>query len=149
MPSLEFKLYNHKLGQCGLSFLAIPKLAKKYQKGFPESLTDAPLLLPSEHSMVRRSLDLWMRDKEIYPHVVAEFEDSALLKTFGEAGEGIFPIPTAIEKRVCERYGVALVGTIPEVMESYYAISAEKRVQHHATSLILHQARNELFDLES
>ena len=32
-----------------------------------------------------------MDDNEIFPDIVAEFEDSALLKVFGQAGEGIFP----------------------------------------------------------
>ena len=145
-PTLEFKVYNHKLGQCGLSMLAIPSIAKKYKKGFPHSLTDAPCLLPTDQTAVRRSLDIWMEDNEIFPDIVAELEDSALLKVFGQQGEGIFPIPTAIEAEIKKQYGVHLVGRIPEVLDKFYAISAEKRVQHAATAIIVRQARNELFD---
>ncbi len=145
-PTLEFKVYNHKLGECGLSMLATPAIAKKYRKGFPQSLTDAPCLLPTDHTAVRRSLDIWMDDNEIFPEIIAEFEDSALLKVFGQAGEGIFPIPTAIEELIKRQYGVHLVGRLPSVRDKFYAISAEKRVQHPATSMIVKQARSQLFD---
>ena len=145
-PTMDFKVYNHKLGECGLSMLAVPALAKKYRKGFPDSLTDAPCLLPTDHTAVRRAMDIWLDDKEIFPEIVAEFEDSALLKVFGQEGEGIFPVPTAIEAIVKKQYNVQLVGRIPEVRDKFYAISAEKRVQHSATSLVVKQARSELFD---
>jgi LysR family transcriptional activator of nhaA len=145
-PTLDFKVYNHKLGECGLTMLAVPALAKKYRKEFPHSLTDAPCLLPTDHTAVRRAVDIWMDDNEIFPEIVAEFEDSALLKVFGQAGEGIFPVPTAIEELVRKQYKVQLVGHIPEVRDKFYAISAEKRVQHAATSLVVKQARNQLFE---
>ena len=145
--TLEFKVYTHKLGECGMSMLATPSLAKKYKKDFPKSLTDAPCLLPTEHTAVRRSLDIWMDENEIFPDIIAEFEDSALLKVFGQAGEGIFPVPTAIEGIVRKQYGVHLVGRIPEVLDKFYAISAEKRVHHEATLLVVKQARNKLFDI--
>ena len=146
-PTLEFKVFNHKLGECGMSMMATPSLAKKYKKNFPRSLTDAPCLLPTDHTAVRRSLDIWMEDNDLFPDIVAEFEDSALLKVFGQAGEGVFPIPTAIESLIKRQYGVHLVGRIPEVLDKFYAISAEKRVQHEATLLVVKQARNKLFEI--
>ena len=145
-PTMEFKVFNHKLGECGLSMLATPPIAKKYRRGFPHSLTDAPCLMPTDHTAVRRSLDIWMDENDIFPDIVAEFEDSALLKVFGQAGEGIFPVPTAIEDLVKRLYGVHLVGRITEVLDKFYAISAEKRVHHAATLLVVKQARNKLFE---
>ena len=145
-PTAEFKLYTHKLGECGLSMLAVPAMAKKYRRGFPDSLTDAPVLLPTDHTAVRRSLDIWMEDREVFPEIVAEFEDSALLKVFGQNGEGIFPIPTVIEEQIKRQFGVQLVGRIPDVLDKFFAISAEKRIQHHATQLVVRQAKNKLFD---
>lgn len=145
-PTVDFKLYTHKLGECGLSMLAVPSLAKKYRKGFPDSLTDAPVLLPTDHTVVRRSLDIWMEDREIFPEIVAEFEDSALLKVFGQHGEGIFPVPSAIEDLIKRQFGVHLVGRIMDVRDKFYAISAEKRIQHSATLMVVKQAKNQLFD---
>ena len=144
--TLDVNVYNHKLGECGLSILATPSLAKKYRKGFPDSLTNAPILLPTELTVVRRSLDRWMEDRKVFPEIVAEFEDSALLKVFGQAGQGVFPVPSVIEDIVKKQYGVWLVGRIPEVLDTFYVISVEKRVQHEAAIRIMNQARNKLFE---
>jgi LysR family transcriptional activator of nhaA len=144
--TLDFNVFSHKLGECGLSLLAISSLARKLQKGFPETLTNAPMLLPSQHTTVRRSLDRWLDERDLFPTIVAEFDDSALLKVFGQAGEGVFPVPTAIEDRVKKQYGVALVGRVPEVLDVFYAISVEKRVEHQATLRILKQAANTFFN---
>ena len=144
--TLDVNVYSHKLGECGLSILATPALAKKFRKGFPNSITNAPILLPTKLTAVRRSLDRWMEDRKVFPEIVAEFEDSALLKVFGQAGQGVFPVPTAIEDLVKKQYGAWLVGRIPEVLDTFYVISVEKRVQHHAAIRIKRQARNKLFE---
>ncbi len=144
--TFDVNVYSHKLGECGLSILAQQSLAKKYHKGFPDTLAGAPILLPTEHTAVRRSLNQWMEERKIFPEVVAEFDDSALLKVFGQAGQGVFPVPTAIEDLVKKQYGVMLVGRIPEVLDTFYAISVEKRVQNEATVRIMKQARSKLFE---
>ena len=145
--TLDINVYSHKLGECGLSILAIPSLAKKYRNGFPNSLNNAPFVLPAEHTAVRRSLDRWMEEQGIFPEIVAECEDSALLKVFGQAGQGVFPVPSAIENLVKKQYGVWLVGRMPEVLDTFYAISVEKRVHHDATLSIMKQASYQLFEL--
>ncbi|MEM7313154.1 MAG: LysR family transcriptional regulator, partial [Planctomycetota bacterium] len=145
-PTIDVRAYSHRLGECGLSFLASASLAKKYRKGFPGSLDSAPVGLPTEHTAVRRTLNQWLDDHDIHPRVVAEFEDSGLLKVFGQSGRGIVPIPTAIEKEVKKQYGMQLVGRLEDVIDKFYAISVEKRVQHPATQAILKQARSKIFD---
>ena len=147
--TLDVNVYSHKLGECGLSILAKQSLAKKYRKGFPQSLSQASILLPTRHTAVRRSLDQWMEQHEVYPDIVAEFDDSALLKVFGQAGQGVFPVPTAIEELVKKQYGVMLVGRISDVRDTFYAISVEKRIQHEATIRIVKQARSKLFESNS
>lgn len=145
-PTLDVRVYSHKLGECGISMLAVPKLAKQYRKGFPRSLTGAPVLLPTEKTAMRRALNRWLDERDASPYVVAEFQDSALLKVFGQSGKGIVPIPTAIEKEVKNQYGLHLVGRIPEVRDKFYAISVEKRVLHPAVLAIVKQARSKIFE---
>lgn len=144
--TLEINVYSHKLGECGLSLLAAPAIAKRYRKNFPESLSGAPMLFPTAPAVMRRALDRWLQETEIFPDIVAEFEDSALLKVFGQAGEGIFPVPSAIENIVKKQYNVQLVGRLDDVIDTFYAISVEKRVQHEATLRIVKQARSRLFE---
>ena len=144
--TIDVRAYNHVLGECGLSFLAVPKLAKEYRRGFPDSLDGAPVCLPTEQTAVRRALNQWLDDKQIRPRIVAEFEDSALLKVFGQSGFGIVPVPMAIENEVKKQYQMHLVGRLPDVIDKFYAISVEKRVHHPATLAIVQQARSAMFD---
>jgi LysR family transcriptional activator of nhaA len=144
-PTLNVRAYNHLLGESGLSFFTTRKAARKYRSGFPQSLNGAPMLMPTASSALRRSLEQWLEQQDIKPVVVAEFEDRALMKAFGEAGTGIFTSPTAVEEDVVAKYGVSVIGRTEEIKECFYAISAERRIKHPAVSAITEAARTGLF----
>jgi LysR family transcriptional activator of nhaA len=144
-PALNIRAYNHLLGESGISFFASQKTARKYTARFPHSLSGAPMLMPTTSSALRRMLDQWFERQEIKPMVVAEFEDRALMKAFGEAGAGIFTSPTTVENDVVAKYGVRVIGRSEDIKERFYAISAERRIKHPAVSVITEAARSELF----
>ncbi|MBX3250514.1 MAG: transcriptional activator NhaR [Myxococcales bacterium] len=139
------KAFNHLLGECGVSFFATKRLARRFAPGFPGSLDGAPLLVPTDNTLLRRGLELWLAKLDVKPRVVAEFEDSALLKAFGREGAGIFPGPSAIEDEICEVYGVSIVGRTTSVTERFYAITVERRISHPAVRLISESAHERLF----
>jgi LysR family transcriptional activator of nhaA len=120
-------------------------LAARYRKRFPASLDGAPFLVPTQTSSLRRSLDQWFDTTGIRPLIVGEFQDDALLETFGAAGEGLFVAPAAIEAEVKAHYRVALVGRIDAIQERYYAISVERKLKHPAVVAISESARTTLF----
>lgn len=66
----------------------------------------------------------------IRPQVVGEFEDSALLKIFGAAGMGVFPMADLVHDDLTARYGVKRVGACEGVAEHFFAIGARKKVLH-------------------
>jgi len=138
---LNVRGYNHVLGECGVSFLAVPKLAKSLRKDFPQSLNGSPLLLPSEINMVQSRLFKWLDGLHIRPRIVGEFDDSALMKVFGQAGAGVFIAPTAIASEVAKHYGVQIIGNTEEVREQFYAISIERKISHPAVVAITETAR--------
>jgi len=144
-PASHVRAFNHLLGECGVTVFGTSELAKKYRRRFPNSLTNAPMLLPTQNTSLRRELERWFDEHEIRPTVVHEFEDSAILKVFGQAGEGLFAAPTAIESQVSKQYSVRVVGRIPEVKERFYAISVERRLKHPAVVAISNAARSALF----
>jgi LysR family transcriptional activator of nhaA len=144
-PHLNVKAYNHPLGECGVSFFGARRLATAHKKSFPASLDDAAMLLPTSNTTLRRSLEQWFREHDVRPRVVAEFEDSALLKVFGQHGHGIFPAPAILADEICEQYGVRLIGTTEQVLERFYAISVERRIKHPAVAAITETARERMF----
>ena len=146
MPAaVNVKGFNHLLGECGLTFFATAKLARKHKGSFPRLLHGAPLLLPGEHAAVRPKLVRWLEGQSIHPRVVGEFDDGALLKAFGRAGVGVFAAPSAIADQVRRQYGVVAIGRTDAVTEAFYAISVERRLTHPAVVAITSAARKELF----
>lgn len=146
MPSgLSVRGFNHLLGECGLTFFATPALARRHKARFPRCLDGAPLLLPGEEAAVRPGLMQWFESVAVRPKVVGEFDDSALMKAFGQAGIGIFAAPSAIAAEVRQQYGVVALGSTDAVTERFYAISVERRLTHPAVVAISSKARTELF----
>jgi len=144
-PTGRVKVYNHLLGTSGISVFGTEELWARYGSNFPASLDGAPLLLPLENSMLRRNLDHWMMGNNIHPRIVGEFQDSALSKTFGSSGAGLFFATTVVEDEVISRYNVKVIGRIPEVQERFYAVSVERRFKNPAVTAILESARQKLF----
>lgn len=142
---LHVKVFSHLLGESGTTFFAVSALARKVRRGFPQSLQDVPMLLPTPATVLRRALEQWFDALHIRPRVGGEFEDSALMKAFGEAGTAVFPAPTAIAHEVCRHYGVVAIGRTDEVRERYYALSAERRVTHPGVAALTTAARLEVF----
>jgi LysR family transcriptional activator of nhaA len=141
---VQLRVYSHLLGECAVSIFGVERLAQTTRRRFPQSLDGVPFLLPTAESTLRRSLDHWFEAERIRPQVVGEFEDSALLKVFGQSGAGLFAAPSAIDAAVRRQYGVKLVGRA-RVRERFYAITAERRLRHPAVLAISESARQELF----
>jgi LysR family transcriptional activator of nhaA len=144
-PHVRVKVFNHALGESDTTFFATGALAARLRRRFPRSLSDAPLLLPTAHTALRRALDQWFDAEALHPRIVGEFDDLALMKTFGQAGRGVFPAPTAIAREVVRQYGVRPVGRAPAVRERYYAIAAERRLKHPGVLAITTAARRDVF----
>ena len=147
MPShLDIKGYSQRLGECGISFFATKGLAERHPGPFPDCLNGAPLLIPGQETVVRSRLQRWFAEQQIRPRIVGEFDDSALMQAFGQSGSGIFIAPSVIADEVIKQYSVELIGQTEAVLESFYAISVERKVKHPAILAITEGARRELFN---
>jgi LysR family transcriptional activator of nhaA len=142
---MKVRAFNHLLGECGVTFLGAPALAATYAPGFPASLQNAPMLLPTANTSLRQSLDHWFEAVGVRPYVVGEYEDRALLKVFGQRGLGLFTVPSVIAADVEQQYGVGVVGQIEAIHERFYAITVERRLKHPAVVAIAEAAHTQLF----
>lgn len=136
-PNPNLKVYSHSLGSSALAWYAPPSLYTAARRGFPQSLAKVPVLLPTTHAAVRVRLDQWFERMAIKPNVVGEFEDSAMLKTFGAAGMGVFPMAGLVHDDLTDRYGVRRVGDCEGVDEHFFAIGARKKVLHPLVERLL------------
>ncbi|MCX7106259.1 MAG: transcriptional activator NhaR [Methylococcales bacterium] len=143
--SSNVNIFNHLLGESAVTVFASAELAAIYRPNFPRSLSGAPFLLPTNNTALRRSLDQWFDNENIRPNIQAEIEDSALIKTFGKGGMGLFVAPTIVEAEIKRQYMVEAVGKIESVKERFYAITVRRRLKHPAVTAILDNARDNLF----
>lgn len=143
-PNVKVRAYNHVLGECGTTFVATSKLAGTLKNAFPNCLHQAPLLLPTENTALRRSIDFWLDAHAIRPTIIGEFQDHALLRAFGQAGRGIFPIPSVFETHLGQD-SLRRIGRTEDVRHRFYAISVERKLQHPAVIAICNTARQKLF----
>lgn len=140
-PRLGMRAFNHRLGDCGVTFFATESLARRYRRSFPRSLDGAPLLVPAANAALRRALEQRFDELGVRPLIRGEFTDSALLKAFGARGEGLFVAPTIVENDVRQMYHVSVVGRDDHVREEFFAISIERRLAHPAVVAITRSAR--------
>jgi LysR family transcriptional regulator, transcriptional activator of nhaA len=138
------RAFNHPLGSSSVSFFAAPALLRKLRGRFPRNLDGAPMLVPGLASDLRVQFDAWLTRHRLLPQVIAEFDDGALMKSFGREGRGVFMGPSALATDIQTQYGVQLLGSTDELQEEFYAISLERRIRHPCVSAITNSARGAL-----
>ena len=135
-PGLPFKTFNHPLGTSGITFCAAPSLARILKGRFPRNLHGAPALLGTQNTTLRRDLEKWFRSEGIEPHVVGEFEDGALAKIVATEGLGFIHLPSIVVSEAVERYGFEVLGRTNKCEMQFFAITAERRIDHPAVLAI-------------
>lgn len=143
-PSLNVRVYNHRLGSCGLAWMGSARLAARCKPRFPKSLDGAPVLLPTIDTEMRRSVDLWLDRVGVRPQLVGEFEDYALMREYGREGHGLIPVPDLLIGKARASDRLRLVGAT-EATVTYYAVTVERELRHPAVAAICESARRSLF----
>jgi LysR family transcriptional activator of nhaA len=141
----SLKVFSHLLGESDMKLFGVPRLARRYRRNFPESLHGAPLLVPTRNNALRGRIDAWLVQHRVRPEIVAEFEDNAMLNTFGRNGLGLFFAPSALAQDIEDQFGAVLVGDAPELREHFYAISNARKITHPAIEAILNKVHSGLF----
>lgn len=136
----NLRVYSHSLGSSPVAWYAHERWAGAARRNFPASLADVPLLLPTSHAALRPRLDHWLTDQGLRPRVAGEFEDSALLATFGSEGLGVFPAAIAVDDALTGRYGLVNVGLAEGVAEQFYAVGTDKKISHPLVRRLLPQS---------
>lgn len=144
-PSASVRAFHHKLGSSPVDILGPPLVAHRLREGFPNSLDGEPFILPARGYTLRRSLDEWFAARGIRPRVFAEIENNDLTNVFAEGGAGMFAAPAVITADIRIRYAVEVVGRAEGIGEDFYAITAERRLEHPAVVAITEGARADLF----
>ena len=138
-PNPNLRVYSHSLGSSPIAWYAHPRWAAAAARDFPRSLADVPLLLPTAHAALRPRVDQWFTAQGIRVRVTGEFEDSALLATFGSEGLGVFPAASTVDDALTARYGLVNVGAAEGLAEQFYAVGTDKKIAHPLVRRLLPQ----------
>lgn len=146
MPdNLNVRGYAHLLGESGVSVFGAKSLPGKTEPSFPRLLEGAPFLLPGVEVALHARLMRWFEAERVHPRIVGEFDDTALMMAFGQAGAGYFAAPTAIEATIIRQHEVRVIGRIDAVREQIYAITAERKLTHPIIAAICRFAQHDIF----
>lgn len=143
--SLKAKAFNHRLGRSGVTFCAVPTIAAKLRRNFPQSLHGAPAVLPSENMGMRMALESWFDAQGVRPRLVGEFEDATLMEVAAAGGLGFTTVHTVVDHAALKHYGLKVIAKVEECGSDFYAITAERRVKHPAAAAITDHAFSQLF----
>jgi LysR family transcriptional regulator, transcriptional activator of nhaA len=142
---VSVKAFNHALGSTAMTFHCTREVKATLKGRFPACLNSAPMLIQGASSAIRLRLEQWFVKHQLQPRIVGEFDDGALMKAFGREGRGVFLAPAVLERETCEQYGVQVLGRTDELLEEFFAISSERRINHPCVAAITTRARGQLF----
>jgi len=125
------------IGASAIAWCAPSSLAANLAGDLTQMLHGAPVVLPTPGTAMRESIDAWLALHGITPRILAECEDSALVKSLATAGGAAFPVPAVVVEQVCRQYDVRTLGCMPGKTERYLIVGLKRRTPPHPAELIL------------
>ena len=144
VPASGLKLHSHALGSSEILLYGSAALAPRYRRGFPRSLDGAPMLVPGPDATLRRGLERWFADRHLRLDAVGEIDDAGTLRALGAAGRGLFPVRAALKSEVEDGLAAQRIGRLSGLIERYFVLSLERRVQHPGVAALIDGARQRL-----
>jgi LysR family transcriptional activator of nhaA len=95
--------------------------------------------------VLRQTLDRWFSEQGIYPNVVGEFEDSALMSVFAARGLGVFPLSRLGGGDIGVLRGLRPLARCDDVHEEIHAIRNRRGQHHPLVQIVLAKAKTSVF----
>ncbi|HSM05627.1 MAG TPA: LysR family transcriptional regulator [Longimicrobiales bacterium] len=124
-PTDPVRVRNRLLTESRVSLFGTPELTERYANDFPHGLDEAPFLVHTANTPLRRGLDAWFARTGVHPRITGEVENVGLLQLLGRSGMGLFVAPTLVEQEIVQSYGVSVLGQLDGVLERFYGLTLE------------------------
>ena len=141
--SSRMQVYSHLLGRSPVGLFSTRTLLERHECSGVDvqtCLEKMPLLLSTTHANLRMSFDSYCSQEGIEPKVVAEFQDSAQIKVYGQYEWGAFLAPICIASDICSQYNFELIGKLP-FDTGFFAITTEKEIRDTVVMNVIEQSR--------
>jgi len=133
-------LYSKSVAKVPVSFCGAPKF-KGLRSGFPQSLSKAPMILPTVHSKLRHDLEHYLKTAGIPMDIIAETQDTSLQKLMGVDGIGIIPIPIFAVEDLIKAGSLISLGQLPGIFEEFYLVAASRKIENPISSQLMKSFR--------
>jgi len=110
---------------------------KNLRKGFPQSLTQQPMILPTYDSKLRYDLDHWSKGQQIIVNCIAESQDIAVKKLMAVSGLGLIPAANHTVTRQVLAGELIEIGQLAGVYEELYLVAASRKIENPVASKIM------------
>lgn len=97
---------------------------------FPKSLENQPLIYPTSHSRVRHDLEHFFETLKILPNVIAETQDTSLMKNLALQGRGLVVIAEPVVQPFLKTGQLKIIGRLKDHSEELWLISAQRKLQN-------------------
>lgn len=137
----HLKVYCHDIGKSEIGLFAPNQWLDKFQQAFPACITEKKLLLPAKNSPMNRAIEYWLHEHQLNVSIAGHVDDSALMKSLGKQGFGIFPAPLMVRDEVERNYEVTMIGKLDNVFQSYFLFTPERIVSDSIFDELVTQIR--------
>lgn len=103
---------------------------KSLRKGFPRSISGAPMILPTYDSRLRQDLDHWAKSHKIELNVAIESQDIAVKKLLAASEMGLIATATHTVTGQVLRGELIEIGQLQGVHEELYLITAQRKIEN-------------------
>lgn len=132
----EVNIYSRSISKLPVYIYGSKKF-RHLKKDFPNSLQDAPFILPTGHSKLRRDIENFFQTHRIAFDIVAETQDTALQSLMGIEGLGLVPLTQKAAQSQLDENRLFEIGKISGVYEEIFLLSSSRKIENPISSLIM------------
>lgn len=122
-------VYTRKIARLPL-YLMGGRSFLKLKKYFPNSLSNAPLVLPTMDNRVRHEFDHYCKLRGLRPEIVAEAQDVMVQKLMGISEVGLIVVSKYAAQEYLDRKELFVIGKLEDVYEELFLVSASRKIEN-------------------
>lgn len=122
-------LFPKSIAKKKVAFYGAPKF-KFLRKGFPNSISGVPMILPTYDSKLRQDLDHWAKLYKIDLNIVIETQDISVKKMVAIHELGIIPTATHTVTEQILTGDLVKIGELQGVYEELFLVTAGRRIEN-------------------
>jgi LysR family transcriptional activator of nhaA len=129
-------LFHRLLTKKNIGIYGAPQF-KLLRKGFPKSIINQPMILPTYDSKLRYDLDHWSKTHEIPLNAIAESQDIAVKKLMAISGMGLIPTATHTVTRQVLAGELIEIGVLQGIHEELYLLTAGRKIENPVAAQLM------------